>query len=212
MGKRKINLWQKIRKAPGNFADKAKFAVVGFRYLFGNPKYVACFILASILFLYILAQLQEGGSSWRLLWSGLAFDRKIGVLGTTIALMGSCFTNLGGILLVFLALMQGLAVTGIVFALRHREKDHAINNASTGSIASILAFITLGCPTCGVTLLTPLLTMFAGAGAVAMAERLGIALTIIAFLLLIYTLVQLGYVIFVNVSAKQAKEKHAKSN
>ena len=54
--------------------------------------------------------------------------------------------------------------------------------------------------------------MFAGAGAVAMAERLGIALTIIAFLLLIYTLVQLGYVIFVNVSAKQAKEKHAKSD
>ena len=114
MVKRKIDLWQKIRKAPGNFADKAKFAVVGFRYLFGNPKYITCFALASIVFLYILAQLQEGGSSWRLLWSGLALDRKIGVLGTTIALMGSCFTSLGGILLVFLALMQGLAVAGIV--------------------------------------------------------------------------------------------------
>ena len=212
MVKRKISFGKRIAKWFGGLADKAKFALVGFRYLFERPKYIACFIIAALIFLYILAQLQEGGVSWSLLWSGLPFAKKIGVFGTSLALMGECFTSLHGLVLVLLALMQGLAVAGIVFALRNREKDQAINHASTGSIASILAIVTLGCPTCGITLLTPILTMIAGAGAVAMAEKIGVVLTIIAFILLLYTLISLGYLIFVNVSASRAKENHAKSD
>lgn len=212
MVKRKIGFKKRVAKWFGDLVDKAKFALVGYRYLLERSKYIVCFLLSAVLFLYILAQLQEGGVSWSLLWSGLPFAKKIGVFGTSLALMGDCFTSLHGLVLVLLALMQGLAVAGIVFALRNREKDQAINHASTSSIASVLAIVTLGCPTCGITLLTPILTMIAGASAVAMAERIGIFLTIIAFILLLYTLIQLGYLIFVNVSANRAKEKNAKSN
>jgi threonine/homoserine efflux transporter RhtA len=134
------------------------------------------------------------------------------VFGLSLLSMLENFTSFLGVLIVFLALMQSICVAGIVFAIRHRQKDDAINGASAGSIASILAFVTLGCPTCGMTLLTPLLTMVAGTGAIALAERLGIILSIVAFVLLFFTLVQLGYQIFVNVSAERAKEKHAKSN
>jgi hypothetical protein len=159
-----------------------------------------------------LSQLQNGGSNWNLLWSGLDFGQKMQVFGNSLASMLGNFTSFTGMLIVILALMQSLCVAGIVFAIRHRQKDDAINGASAGSIASILAFVTLGCPTCGMTLLTPLLTMIAGTSAVALAERLGVVLSIVAFVLLFFTLVHLGYLIFVNVSAERAKEKHAKSN
>ena len=212
MVKRKISFWQKIGKWFSGLGDKAKFALVGFRYLLSSPAYVACFFLVALLFLYILAQLQEGGVSWGLLWSGLPFERKLGVFGTSLALIGNCFTSLHGLVLILLSLMQGLAVSGIVYAVKNRQKDEALNHASASSIASVLAFITLGCPTCGITILTPILTMFAGAGAVALAERLGVALTVVAFILLAYSLIQLGYLIFVNVSANRAKEKHAESD
>ena len=212
MVKRKISFWKRIAKWFSGLGDKAKFALVGFRYLLERPKYIICFIVMTFLFLYVLAQLQEGGVSRSLLWSGLPFAKKIGVFGTSLALMGDCFTSLHGLVLVLLALMQILAVAGIVFAIRDREKDQAINSASAGSIASILAIVTLGCPTCGITLLTPILTMIAGASAVALAERIGVVLTIIAFILLLYTLIQLGYLIYINVSASRAKEKYAEGN
>ena len=213
MGKRKVNKFQrKLKNLFETFVDRCKFAVVGYKYLLSRPRYVIALIISFLVFLYILSQLQNGGSNWNLLWSGLDFGQKMQVFGNSLASMLSNFTSFTGILIVILALMQSLCVAGIVFAIRHRQKDDAINGASAGSIASILAFVTLGCPTCGMTLLTPLLTMIAGTSAVALAERLGVILSIVAFVLLFFTLVHLGYLIFVNVSAERAKEKHAKSN
>jgi hypothetical protein len=216
MGKRKINKKTSLKKKLSNlfetFVDRTKFAVVGYKYLLSRPRYIIALVISFLIFLYILSQLQNGGSNWQLLWSGLDFGRKMEVFGLSLLSMLENFTSFLGVLIVFLALMQSLCVAGIVFAIRHRQKDDAINGASAGSIASILAFVTLGCPTCGMTLLTPLLTMVAGTGAIALAERLGIILSIVAFVLLFFTLVQLGYQIFVNVSAERAKEKHAKSN
>ena len=213
MGKRKVDsFWHKVKKACETFADRSKFAVVGYKYLLSRPRYIIALVISFLIFLYILSQLQNGGSNWSLLWSGLDFGRKMEVFGLSLASMLENFTSFLGVLIVILALMQALCVAGIVFAIRHRQKDDAINGASAGSIASILAFVTLGCPTCGMTLLTPLLTMIAGAGAVALAEKLGVVLSAVAFVLLFFTLVHLGYLIFVNVSAERAKEKHAKSN
>lgn len=216
MGKRKINKKTSLKKKLSNlfetFVDRTKFAVVGYKYLLSRPRYIIALVISFLIFLYILSQLQNGGSNWQLLWSGLDFGRKMEVFGLSLLSMLENFTSFLGVLIVFLALMQSLCVAGIVFAIRHRQKDDAINGASAGSIASILAFVTLGCPTCGMTLLTPLLTMVAGTSAIALAERLGIILSIVAFVLLFFTLVQLGYQIFVNVSAERAKEKHAKSN
>ena len=214
MGKRKVkkSFKRKVKDACESFVDRTKFALVGYKYLLQKPRYITALIISFLIFLYILTQLQDGGSNWQLLWSGLDFGRKMQVFGMSLFAMLQNFTSLMGVVIVILALMQSLCVAGIVFAIRHRQKDDAINGASTGSIASILAFVTLGCPTCGMTLLTPLLTMIAGTSAVALAEKLGVILSIVAFVLLFFTLVQLGYQIFVNVSAERAKEKHAKSN
>ena len=213
MGKRKVNkLQHKLKNLFETFVDRCKFAVVGFKYLLTRRRYVIALVISFLVFLYILSQLQNNGANWQLLWSGLDFGSKMQVLGRSFRSMLDNFTSFQGILIVLLALMQALCVVGIVFAIRHRQKDDAINGASAGSIASILAFVTLGCPTCGMTLLTPLLTMIAGTSAVALAEKLGIVLSIVAFVLLFATLVHLGYLIFVNVSAERAKEKHAKSN
>jgi uncharacterized membrane protein HdeD (DUF308 family) len=213
MGKRKVNKFQrKLKNLFETFVDRCKFAVIGYKYLLSRPRYIIAMVISFLIFLYILSQLQNSGANWQLLWSGLDFGTKMQIFGKTLFSMLENFTSLLGVLIVILALMQSLCVAGIVFAIRHRQKDDALNGASTGSIASILAFITLGCPTCGMTLLTPLLTMIAGTSAVALAEKLGIILSVVAFALLFFTLVQLGYQIFVNVSAERAKEKHAKSN
>ena len=100
----------------------------------------------------------------------------------------------------------------MIYVWRHREKSIAIDSASTGSIASVIGFVALGCPSCGISLLSPILTAIAGASAGILAERIGIIFIVLAFALLIFTVLRLGYTVFILVSAKRYKEKHAKSN
>ena len=58
----------------------------------------------------------------------------------------------------------------------------------------------------------PIISAVAGASAVAMAETISQIFTIIAFGLLIFTILRLGYIDYVLASVNNRKEKHAKSN
>ena len=123
------------------------------------------------------------------------------------------FTDLYGLLIIALSILQALTIMLLVFTWSHREKEHAIDGASTGSIGAIFGFVALGCPTCGISLLTPLLTAIAGTGAIAAAEGISRVLIVLAFVLLIYTVIKLGYISFITISTKKYKEKkYAKGN
>ena len=123
------------------------------------------------------------------------------------------FTDLYGLLIIALSILQALTIMLLVFTWSHREKEHAIDGASTGSIGAIFGFVALGCPTCGISLLTPLLTAIAGTGAIAAAEGISRVLIVLAFVLLIYTVIKLGYISFITISTNKYKEKkYAKGN
>ena len=213
MVERKIKQpFKKIRKSTALFADKAKLAVVGGSFLLRKPKYAWSFGVIFLVFAYLLSLFRDGSSNWQLLWSGISASQKWAIIGRGFCNILFDFTSLYGILIIFMSLLQALCLIFLVFAWRHREKDSAIDGASTGTIASILGFVALGCPSCGVTLLAPVFAALAGAGAMTLAESASRVFMVIAFLLLIYTVVQLGYVAFVIMSAAKYKEKHEKSN
>jgi hypothetical protein len=100
----------------------------------------------------------------------------------------------------------------LIFTRRHREKNVALDSASTGGIGAILGFVALGCPSCGIGLLTPILSAIAGSAATALAESIGRFFTFAAFALLLFTTVRLGYIDYIIISSKNYKEEHAKSH
>ena len=157
-------------------------------------------------------QQDNGNGNWQLICSGLPLGDKLGVLGRVFLNIGENFTSLWGISIILLAILQGIVIAQLVFTWRHREKNATLDGASTGGIGAILGFIALGCPSCGIGLLTPILSAVAGASAVAMAETIGKIFTILAFGLLIFTILRLGYIDYVLASVNNRKEKHAKSN
>lgn len=129
------------------------------------------------------------------------------------------FTSFYGVIIVFMAILQALIIPLLIYTWRQRvqdskNKDNTIDGASTGSIGAILGFVALGCPSCGVGLLMPILSAIAGAGALAVAETMSQLFTIVAFLLLSYTVIKLGNITFVNLCNEKAKrkEENAKSN
>ena len=210
-------VFRKIVKKTQNWfttgVDRAKFAMMGVGYLFRRPKYVAVFVVSLLVMLYILSFFRDGAGNWQLLCSGLPFARKMEMLGMVFVNIGYNFTSFYGITIILMSILQALVVMLLVFAWRHREKDATLDGASTGGIGAILGFVALGCPTCGVGLLMPLLTAIAGAGALALAEGFSHAFTVLAFILLVYTVIKLGYTCFITISVSKSKEKkHAKND
>lgn len=210
-------VFRKISKKLSNLfttaSDRTKFALVSIGYLLKQPKYLASFLISLFVFLYILSFFRDGNGNWLLLCSGLPFGTKMEVLGKVCIKILENFTSLYGVLIIFMSILQALTIMLLIFTWRNREKDHAIDGASTGGIGAIFGFVALGCPTCGISLLAPILTAVAGTGAMAAAEGISRVLIVLAFILLIYTVIKLGYVSFITISAKKYKEKkHAKGN
>jgi len=210
--KRKIFSWRRIRNRFELILDRIKLAMLGSGFCLSNKKYLAAFILGSFGFLYFLTFFQSGNSNFQLLFSHLDAEQKIELLGRVFSSSFENFLSLDGLLLVFLALLQGLAITLMVFTWRHKKQDEVFGTASASTVASALGFVALGCPSCGISLLTPLLSAIAGASAGILAERVNIILTLVAYGLLLYSICKLGYLVFIIVTAAKYKEKHAPKN
>ncbi|MBR3163973.1 hypothetical protein IKF15_01575 [Candidatus Saccharibacteria bacterium] len=206
---------KKIRNWLDERGLRIKLAILSTSALLKRPRYLCVFLLSWYVILYFLSFFRDGSGNWSLLWSNLGLGAKWQLLGRVGVETWRNFGSLYGLSLVILAALQALTVIHLLYAVRHREKskikESAIDGASTGSIGAVIGFITLGCPSCGITMFTPILTTVAGAGAVAAVETLNQIFIVIAFILLFYTIVKLGYLNFIVLHAKKEK-KDAKSD
>jgi hypothetical protein len=205
--KQKRSFLKRLRQSCESFANKAKYSVVGCSYCLRRPKYAAAFILSFLFFLYFLTFFKDGNGYWQLIWSGLPFGRKLDVLKSALFAVPGNFSSLYGISIIFLSLLQAIAIMLIIFTWRNCKRDAALDGASAGGIASVLGFATLGCPTCGISFLTPILSAIAGASASVLAERIGTVLSVLAFALLLYAIVKLGYTVYIIVGTSKNKEE-----
>ena len=194
-----------VRKIAETAIDRFKFACASTGLILKRPKAILLFLFSLLFFLYFLSFFRDGSSNWRLIWSGLAFDRKLEVAGRIFPAILENFCSFYGITIILLSLLQSIIIVHLVFAWRHRERASALDGASTSGIGAVLGFIALGCPSCGIGLLTPLLSAIAGSAAVALAEGLGYVFTVLAFALLIYSFVKLGYANYVTILAAKQK-------
>ena len=192
--------------------DQIKLGGIGVAYLLSFKKYLLLFVFSWLFFLFFLTFFKDGSGNLALLFSGISIGQKFSLLWRVLLACFGNFLSLYGLSLVLLSLLQGLAIALMVYAWRHKNKDQALSSASTSTVASALGFVALGCPSCGISLLTPLLSALAGASASVLAEKVGAVLTIVAFVLLFYSVFHLGYLVFILVSAKKYKEKHASKN
>jgi len=96
----------------------------------------------------------------------------------------------------------------MIYTWRHKKQEEVISSASRSTVASALGFVALGCPSCGISLLSPILSAIAGASAGILAEKVNFILTLVAYTLLLYSICKLGYLVFIIVTASKYKERH----
>lgn len=172
--------------------------------------------IPTFIFFAMLINLLAGGFSKFELMAATGFSG-------TITILRDSFLSIFGINQIFvewlptslLALLQGVLVGLIVFLWQKKKESASSNNSANvekaGLITGLIA-LGAGCPTCGTTLLTPLLGAIFSTGSLAIAGAISTIVTILAVTIAILSLKRLGvetYVIIVNEKylLKQAKKE-----
>ncbi|MBR3168932.1 hypothetical protein IKF23_00630 [Candidatus Saccharibacteria bacterium] len=173
--------------------------------------------IPTFCFFGILINLLAGGFSKFELMAATGFSG-------TITILKDAFLSIFGVNQVFLdwlptfliSLLQGILIGLIVLLWQKKQKDNSANLEKAGIITGLIA-LGAGCPTCGTTLLTPLLGAIFSTGSLAIAGAISTIATILAVIIAILSLKRLGletYVIIINeryLAKKLSGENHAKA-
>lgn len=186
------------------WADETKMALLGIGMVMRKVGYAAIAVVAFLIFAYLLTMFKDGTMTWSLLWSGLSFGSKLGVLGDVWIRVVQNFTDWWGLILMLLAALQGLTISLLIFGWKMKLSSKTTNaGLEAGGVGAAVSFLAVGCPTCGTTLLAPLLTVIAGTGAAALAEVLGWLFVVVAAVLLLHAARRLGYGAYIEITARR---------
>ena len=178
------------------------------------------FIIAFLFFGTLMNLLTGGFSKFELMGMvGFSGSMKI-ILDALIGVFGINMIFLDWLPVFFLALLQGILI-GLIVLLWHKkrtengkESSNSANVEKAGIITGLIA-LGAGCPTCGTTLLTPLLGALFSTGGLAMVGVISGIVTALAIIIAVLSLKRLGeetYGIIVNEKyMKRKKEERGES-
>ena len=210
------------------------FAIAGRGLLLATRKksFWLPFILTFLIFGTLINLLSSGFVSFQLIGGCLSS----GDIGGALKIIGGAFLAIFGIGRTFsdfifnfiLTLLQSILIALVVFVAKHNRKEKRAKKdeedvSKTSSIKSEgssglessalvagLAVLGSGCPTCGTTLLAPVLgAILSGTtGAVSLAGTLSLILNIVAIIIAILVFRKLGVQTYAIIKSEHFKENH----
>ena len=167
--------------------------------------------IPTFIFFAMLINLLAGGFSKFELMAATGFDG-------TMKILGDAFLSIFGINQIFvdwlptflLAFLQGILIGLITFLWQKKKEANSANLEKAGLITGLIA-LGAGCPTCGTTLLTPLLGAIFSTGSLAIAGAISIIVTILAVIVAILSVKRLGLETYVIIIDEKYRRKHAES-
>ena len=177
------------------------------------------FIITFLLFGTLINLLSSGFTSFQLI-GGAISD---GDFGTAFKILGGAFLGIFGVgknfldwfLNFALTFLQAVLIGLVVFVAKHNKKERAEKKSERSSglessaIVAGLVVLGSGCPTCGTTLIAPIIgALVSGTtGAVALAGTLSTILNVLAILLAILVFRKLGLETYAIIKSEHFKEK-----
>lgn len=172
----------------------------------------------AFLFFGLLMNMLSGGSSKFSLMFALGFPDGLQILWTNfLGIFGVNMPVLTWLPIFAISLLQGVLIGLIVLLWSKKRNSKDISNSANvekaGIITGLIA-LGAGCPTCGTTLLTPLLGALFSSGGLAVTGTISIIVTWLAIIIAILSLRKLGietYAIIINEKYMRKKEEREKS-
>ncbi len=177
-----------------------------------------CGFAPAFIFFGFLMNLLSGGFSKFELMSALGFPANLKILGDSlIGIFGVNQPFLDWLPIFAISILQGTLIGLIVFLWDKKKTQNSANLEKAGIITGLIA-LGAGCPTCGTTLLTPLIGAIFSTGGLAITGTISTIVTWLAIIIAILSLKRLGeesYVTIINekyLAKKASKEQSEKSN
>lgn len=166
----------------------------------------------SFLFFGILMNLLQGGFAKFELMGALGFPNNLKIIGSAIiATFGINQPFLDWLPIFSISLLQGILIGLVALLWEKRREQNAANLERAGIITGLIA-IGAGCPTCGTTLLTPLLGVLFSTGSLTIASTISTIVTILAIIIAILSLKRLGVETYVIIINEKYLARHAKQS
>ena len=181
--------------------------------------FVLPFLLTFLIFGTLISLLSTGSSAIDLFFA-VDFGGKMEILGNGVLTLFGKGRSFSDFLINFLlTFLQSTLVGLIVFVYRKRKQNKlgkkyasGSENIQNASIATGLALLGSGCPTCGTTLITPILTSIFSSGSIAVAGTISVILTTIAYLLILWSLKKMGLEAYVIIKDEEWRKNHPKKS
>ena len=161
------------------------------------------FIPSFLFFGFLMNMLSDGLAKFEL-FRILGFPENLRIIRDNfLAIFGVDQPFLDWLPVFFIAILQGILI-GLIVLLWKKKKDQNSNNATNiekaGIITGLIA-LGAGCPTCGTTLIAPLIGAFFSTGSLSIASSISTIVTWLAIIIAILSIKRLGeetYVTIVN--------------
>ena len=170
----------------------------------------------SFLFFGLLMNLLAGGFSKFELMGALGFPANLQIIGNSfLGIFGIGQPFLDWLPTFAICILQGTLI-GLIVLLWNKKREQSANSTNAANLEKagiITGLIALGagCPTCGTTLLTPLLGAIFSTSGLAVTGTISTIVTALAIIVAILSLKRLGvetYVIIINERFLSKKEHH----
>ncbi|MBR3248970.1 hypothetical protein IKF89_02985 [Candidatus Saccharibacteria bacterium] len=193
-----------------------EFALAGKGILLAaREKRFWCGFIPSFLFFGLLMNLLSGGTAKFELMAAIGFPESLKIIADSfLAIFGINQPFLDWLPIFLISILQGILI-GIIVLLWNKKREQNAENLQKAGIITGLIALGAGCPTCGATLITPLIGAIFSTGSLAIAGTISIVVTIIAIIISILAVKRLGeevYVIIINEKylAKKSKQESKK--
>lgn len=171
----------------------------------------------SFLFFGLLMNLLAGGFAKFELMGALGFPKGFKIIWDSfIVVFGVGQVFLDWLPIFTISVLQGVLI-GLIVLLWNKKREQNAGNLEKAGIVTGLIALGAGCPTCGTTLLTPLLGTLFSTGGLAVTGAVSTVVTWLAIIIAILALKRLGeetYVIIINekyLEKRKNKEQNEKS-
>lgn len=189
------------------WADELKLAFYGALMATKKKRFVIAFLIAFVIFGTLLNLLASGSATFNIL-SLVDFPEKINIIWKSF--LGTFGVNRefqDWIFIFIMTILQSTLIGLVVFVYKYRKDSANLQNAG---IITGLIVLGSGCPTCGTTILAPIIISIAGSSGMAIAGTVSWILTVLSFVIALFALKKVGFETYAIIKSEEFEKKKGK--
>lgn len=170
--------------------DEFKMGFLGAILATRKKRFLIAFFIAFIIFGTLL-NLLAGGSAGFSLFIHTSFIGKLEILRDAfLGIFGVNRTFIDWLFIFLMTILQSTLIGLIVFVYKYRKDSANLQNAG---IITGLIVLGSGCPTCGTSILAPIIISIAGSSGMAIVGTISWVLTLLSVIIALFALKKVGF-------------------